>query len=755
MPSAYETLISISSLRKAWIKIKQKSRAAGVDGITVADFDKDVNRQLQSLSDQLRVHKYKPQPYLIFEVPKKNKDEVRRLSMLSVRDKIVQEAIKTFLEPRCEKIFLGSSYAYRSQKGTYRAIKRTFSECQNKKYSYVLRLDIDDFFDTIDIAILQSRVSTIANCQELTNLIMLIVKMGCISGNMKWEDTTKGIPQGAVLSPLLSNLYLHSFDQFMRSMEIPYIRYADDFLVLTENKERADYVKEVIEKHLKNRLHLSLNEPLILKIDEGFEFLGVTVSRKAITISDKKRCELNERLASINLYPDGFTNKDIKTLDGMQNYYAKLLPQTDLEKFDERLRQSLFESIQKRYNEFPTKKYLANLLCSIPYFSERCKNSSRHITNELLDIYTSQKNASISKDSEKSNRKLIQSRKLEYHRKEAETSEVIVNKPGTFIGIAQNSITIKENGKLLLRRQLANLSHIVILGKGVSFSSNLLDYCMVNNIPIDIFDSHGKHIGSFLSTKFMELSYWQPQSLCSNEQRLSLAATLVAGKLRNQLNLVKYFHKYHKKKDETLNEKMEALLTLKKEFDLYRKNLTYKEDNLLCKIVGYESQGAIRYWDFIRQLVSDDKVNFGNREHKGAKDIFNNMLNYGYSLLYARVWQALLAAKLNPFHGLIHTQASGKPSLVFDFVELFRAQAVDRIVVSLVQKHLSLGIDSNGFLTEETRALLAKNVIARFERYENYRGEEMKFEKIISVQAKCLAEALVSNKPFKPYVAKW
>lgn len=680
---------------------------------------------------------------------------MRRLSMLSVRDKIVQEAIKTFLEPRCEKIFLSSSYAYRSQKGTYRAIKRTFSECQNKKYSYVLRPDIDDFFDTIDHTILLSRVSAIANCQNLTNLIMLIVKMGCISNNMKWEDITKGIPQGALLSPLLSNLYLNSFDQFMRSLDIPYIRYADDFLVLAESKERAVLVKESIEKHLKNRLHLSLNEPSIRKIDEGFDLLGVTVSRTAITIFDKKRCELNERLASINLYSDGFSNKDLKTLDGIQNYYAKLLQQTDLEKFDENLLQSLSKSIQKRYSEFPTKKFLANLLCSIPCFSEKYKNSNARITHELLNVYTSSKFANINKDGEKANRKLIQSRKLEYHRKEAETSEVIVNKPGTFMGLAQNCITIKENGKLLLRRQLENLSHIVILGKGVSFSSNLLDYCMANNIPVDIFDNHGKHLGSFLSTKFMELSYWQQQAKCSNEQRMYLAAAIVAGKLRNQLNLVKYFHKYHKNKDEALNEKMEALLTLEKEFVQFRKKLTYKEDKLLSKIVGYESQGAIKYWDFIRQLVADDKVNFGNREHKGAKDTFNSMLNYGYSLLYARVWQALLAAKLNPFDSIIHTMASGKPSLVFDFVELFRAQAVDRIVVSLVQKHLSLETDSNGFLTDETRALLAKSIAERFERYENYRGKEMKFEQIISVQAKCLAEAFVSNKPFKPYVAKW
>ena len=117
MPTAYETIISLSSLRNAWTKIKQKNRAAGIDGITVADFDKDVNRQLQCLSDQLRVYKYKPQSYLIFEIPKKNKDEVRRLSMLSVRDKIVQEAIKTFLEPRCFRFELRIQISKRDVSG--------------------------------------------------------------------------------------------------------------------------------------------------------------------------------------------------------------------------------------------------------------------------------------------------------------------------------------------------------------------------------------------------------------------------------------------------------------------------------------------------------------------------------------------------------------------------------------------------------------------------------------------------------------
>ncbi len=755
MVTSYETVSSTVSLRNAWTKIKQKNRAAGIDGVTVADFDKNVSWQLQNLSDQLQVCNYKPQPYLIVEIPKKNKNETRRLSMLCVRDKIVQEAIKTFLEPKCEKIFLGSSYAYRPQKGTLKAVRRTLAECRNKKYTYALRLDIDNYFDTVDHNILQSRLSGIANSPKLVNLIMLIVKMGCVSSSLKWEDITKGIPQGALLSPLLSNLYLHSFDQFMRHMEIPYIRYSDDFVVLVKNKEQAVQVKDSIEKYLNDRLHLSLNEPSVVKIDDGFEFLGVIVSRTSITISDNKRRELNARLSSLDYGSDDFSYKDIKTLNGIQNYYAKLLPESDLECLDMSLRQCLINSVRKKFNLFPNKKSLSNQLCMIAFLSEKYKINRTSIINELLEIYSNAKFENSNKDGEKANRKLILSRKLEYRRKEAEASEIIVNKPGTFIGLAQNCITVKENGKLLMRQPIVNLSHVVVLGKGVTFSSNLVEYCMEKNIPVDVFDNHGKHSGTFLSTRFMEISCWQTQSQCSTEQRLYLAATIVAGKLRNQLNLVKYFHKYHKNNDQILIEKMEALQTLEKDYVRFRKKLSYTEDKLLSKIVGYESQGAIKYWDYVKQLVSDDKVNFDHREHKGAKDTFNSLLNYGYSLLYARTWQALLAAKLNPYDSLIHTPASGKPSLVYDFVELFRSQAVDRIVVSLVQKHLPLTIDSNGYLTESTRALLTKSIVERFNRYENFRGEDMKFKQIIWKQAKCLAESFVYGKPFKPYIAKW
>ena len=171
-------------------------------------------------------------------------------------------------------------------------------------------------------------------------------------------------------------------------------------------------------------------------------------------------------------------------------------------------------------------------------------------------------------------------------------------------------------------------------------------------------------------------------------------------------------------------------------------------------LIGYESQAAIKYWYYIRELLIDDGVEFIKREHKGAIDLLNSMLNYGYAILYTRVWQALLAAKLNPYDSIIHVRQSGKPTFVYDVVEIFRSQVVDRVVISLIQKKRKLKIENN-LLDNETRCILAKKILERLNRYEKYHGEEITMEEIIFRQAKEIALWVDKNVRYKLYIAKW
>ena len=166
-----------------------------------------------------------------------------------------------------------------------------------------------------------------------------------------------------------------------------------------------------------------------------------------------------------------------------------------------------------------------------------------------------------------------------------------------------------------------------------------------------------------------------------------------------------------------------------------------------------EAQAAVNYWEYIRDLVADDDVDFASREHRGATDIMNSMLNYGYALLYPRIWQAILACKLNPYMGIIHYQG-GKPALLFDIIELFRTQAVDRVVITLIQREEPLNMN-NKLLSDKTKQLLTRNVFERIYCYETYRGESIKFEQIIKEQVSEIADFIVNGNHYRPYIAKW
>ena len=752
----FVSLCSFQLLNKAWKIVKSKGSSGGIDGISIDDFEKEKHKEIISLSEELKAGNWKPQPYLEIEIAKKkNPNEVRKLGMTAVRDKIVQQALKIIIEPRLEKLFLGNSYAYRPGKGALKAIRRTVLDCRKSNLQWALRMDIDDFFDRINHDILKRRLIGIGIDPELTRLIMLCVKMGRIKDETgEWVSCEIGVPQGATLSPLLSNLYLQSFDQFAVSMGIPFIRYADDMLFLTETKEEATVVLSKATSYLKEKLLLSINTPLISGISLGFDFLGVTIRDAVVSVSESKQQELNDRIMTLEFDDNGFSVKSLKVWDGIANYYAKLLPQPNLEKMDECLIRRITELIKETPSLFSSKSNLRFALKTFNFLSFQYNEQSDHLIDDFLELYTTIKHQDREEEDTKRNRKIINERKREFRRIEAETSGLLVTKPGYFIGLTSRGISIKEKGKLVSCHRIENLTNIIIIGNGVSLSSNLISYCMSKKLPVDFFDQQGTHIGSLLAPKYMESTLWGAQAALKAEQRHALALAIILGKVKNQQGMLKYYHKYHKNHFPHLIEKMEVMEKQVDSLMDFKKTCDLEDRDFIQKLMGHESQIAISDWDYIRALLADDEVGFEHREHQGAHDLFNSMLNYGYAILYARVWQALLGAKLNPFDSIIHVRRDGKPTLVYDMVEIFRSQVVDRVAISLVQKGHDLSL-KNHLLTDETRNLLVKSVMERLARYEKYQGAEIKMELIIQKQASLLASAISGTSKFKPYVSKW
>jgi len=740
----YFDLLHLDLLKESWLKVKAKDSSGGIDNLSISQFEENANENISDLLNDLANDRYLPLPYRKVEIDK-GADETRILGLLSIKDKVVQHAIKRLIEPAFENIFLDVSYAYREGKGALKAISRVKHILQKDNNSWLISLDIDDFFDSIPHDLLFKKLKTIVADPKLLTLIELCVKMGKVGG-LQWQDANKGVPQGAILSPLLANLYLHELDVWMVQKKLGYVRYADDFIILCSVQNQAESALKKTLNLIKT-LQVKVNEGYkIAPINEGFDFLGIQFKGGQISLSEKKKGRLIEKI-TIALANDHYLpgNQFAKILKSITNYYAKLVPPMELAFIDEKIISIISEKATFKSKKEANEK-LANLIFVTNTFNDQKK---LHVIQIISSIQRKQKTP-------KKVATLVNKRKREYQAIEAKHSELVIKTIGAFIGKNKKGIVVKVKGKTIASSSMANLQHITILSKGVTLSSDVIEFCTQKNIAIDFFTHTGKQFARLYAPVNADHELWMHQlNAHNNGNGISLAKQITIAKITNQHNLIKYYHKYHKKQDSTF-EKFYALNAEK--FKTIRQEIKNLEpchiSELRLKIMAAEGRAAAVYWDMIKELIDDD-TNFEGRVRKGAKDLVNSLLNYGYAILYSRISIALAQARLNPCISYLHTPQEGKPTLVYDMVEYFRQQAVDRVVFSLIQKHEKLEL-KGGLLEEETRNKLITHIYERLHRYENYRGEQKKLLQIMELQAKEFAHYLTGkSKKFKPYIAKW
>lgn len=196
-----------------------------------------------------------------------------------------------------------------------------------------------------------------------------------------------------------------------------------------------------------------------------------------------------------------------------------------------------------------------------------------------------------------------------------------------------------------------------------------------------------------------------------------------------------------------------------KRIDSYLAELEKLNDDLTIeelrgKLLAIEGRSASSYWKIIKLILREDIV-FEGRRRKGASDLVNSMLNYGYGILYSRVWGAVTLAGLNPNISFLHTEQPGKPTLIFDLIEEFRSQAVDRVVVSILTKGEKAALE-NKLLDYPTRKKLAQNVLERLNTAVVFRGRELSIANIIVQQARNLVKFLKGQKKsYKPFIGRY
>lgn len=262
------------TLQAAFAQVAANQGAAGVDHVTIAMFQTRQDEDLKRLSEQLRTGTYCPQAIRRHYIPKPGTTEKRPLGIPTVRDRVVQTALRMVIEPIFEHGFAEHSYGFRPGRGCKDALRRV-DELLKKGYTHVVDVDLKSYFDTIPHDRLMTLVGQKISDGRVLALIEMFLKQGVLDGLREWTPEM-GCPQGAVISPLLSNIYLNPLDQEMAEEGHEMVRYADDFVILCRSPEEANRALAKVQEWTATAgLTVHPTKTRVVNAKEmSFEFLG-------------------------------------------------------------------------------------------------------------------------------------------------------------------------------------------------------------------------------------------------------------------------------------------------------------------------------------------------------------------------------------------------------------------------------------------------------------------------------------------------
>ncbi len=304
--SLIDKVYALPNLYAAWAEVKANQGAAGVDHVTIEDYEADPDANLNKLAAQLRDGRYVPQAVRRVWIPKPGSREGRPLGIPTVRDRVVQTALRHVLEPIFEVGFAAHSYGFRPGRGCQDALRRV-EQLLDAGYTFVVDADLKSYFDTIPHAAMRARVATkIADGRVLALLDAFLQQE--VMSTLGATTPEAGTPQGAVISPLLSNIYLDPLDQLMAAQGWEMVRYADDFVILCRSRAEAEQALQVVREWTA-QAGLTLHPEKTRVVDAtqrgGFDFLGYHFERGYKWPRQKSVQKLKDRVRELTKRTSG------------------------------------------------------------------------------------------------------------------------------------------------------------------------------------------------------------------------------------------------------------------------------------------------------------------------------------------------------------------------------------------------------------------------------------------------------------------
>lgn len=368
-------------------------KAAGVDHVSPEHFARDQAEHLRRIGAELRTEQYQPRPVRRCWIPKPGSREKRPLGIPTVRDRVVQTALRDVIEPIFERDFAEHSYGFRPGRGCKDALRRV-DQLLKEGYTIVVDVDLKSYFDTIPHQPLLERVGEKISDGRVLALIAAFLRQGILDGLREWTPE-EGSPQGAVISPLLSNIYLDPLDHLMAERGFHMVRYADDFVIVCRDRAEAAEALALVRKWTEGAgltLHPTKTK-IVDAVMEGFDFLGYHFQRGERFPREKSLRKMKDQIRNATRRNNGhclefIVNQVSATLRGWFEYFKHVTKRyvfTDLDQWVRgRLRSILRRRMKRRgrgrgwdHQRWPNAFFAARGLYNLTTAYDTARQSSR------------------------------------------------------------------------------------------------------------------------------------------------------------------------------------------------------------------------------------------------------------------------------------------------------------------------------------------------------------------------------------------
>jgi CRISP-associated protein Cas1 len=720
----WQAFLSAENFEQAWDKVRSNQGCAGVDGETIAAFERNADRHLATLRRQLQNGTYQPLPLRSLQIPKRTvikpgerpKLEWRRLAVPTVRDRIVQQALLNLLHPILEPQFEDSSFAYRPGR-SYKSAVRQVELWRQQGYDWVLDADVVKYFDNISASRLLAELQERVHDPAVGDLVEQWIGSGVPTASGLILPT-QGIPQGAVVSPILANVYFDDFDEAIQQAGFKLVRYADDFVVLAKSKSQIETAHALVDRLLKTMgLELHPDKTRMTNFQQGFHFLGHTFVRSLVLPDQGKGAAVRKRVAVV---------RD----------ESPILRHSDPPVQTTQMQQALLEAV--RGSEQPIAPPLYVVLGYQVRDRQPIEIESKEWSwkNGMSTLYLVRQGTMLRKDQ---GRFVIAGGRFE-EREENQTGHN---------GAAK--ATDKQLPQTLLEIPIPEVERILVLGN-IQISSSALSVCLEHQIPVVFMTQGGEYKGHLWSSEFCDLPTEAAQFGRRRDRSFqqAMARALLQGKLTNSRHLLLRLNR--KRKIDGLSAKIHRI-------DQHLAALTHTDD--LDVMRGHEGSAARLYFEALGQLMTNPGFSLTGRNRRPPKDPVNSLLSFGYTLLFNNLLSLILAEGLNPYLGNLHRSDRKQMHLAFDLMEEWRSPIVDSLVMMLVNKKILRPTDftfpnAEGgiYLNDTARRVFLKYFEERISEAIAHPAlqQPVSYRRAIQLQIQQYKRCLQDSSPYQPFI---